>query len=487
MHETLVPTLRPPHANHIAGEWRPSASGNTYERYNPWRPSELVGEFPASTAQDADAAVVAADAAFRPWSRMPAAERCGFMTRAADAVERRLEDIAQDMTLETGKPLRESRSEVARVAQILRYVAGEAWRPTGEVFEQSSGGGSIYTLRAPIGVVALITPWNFPALIPIWKAAPALSYGNTVVVKPGEQSPLTCLHLAAAFDEAGLPAGVFNVLLGDGPEAGAPLVSHPLVRAVSFTGSVAAGHRIRDEATRRGKRVQLELGGHNPLIVLADGDLERAVEAAFAGAFWSAGQKCMSTRRIFVQDPIYDEFKQRLLERIERAAVGDPMDPDTEVGPLVSEEQLQVALDAVKRSGEDGGILLAGGERSDEAGYLMAPTLFEGLADDAYISCEEVFGPISSLHRFAELTEAIERANSVVFGLSAAIFTRDTHAVRAFLEGVEAGVLRVNSPTVGADLHVPFGGSKASGYGPREQGRAALEFYTETVTVYENC
>ncbi len=473
--------------NYVAGEWRPSAGGKTYEKRNPANPSEVVGEFPASNAEDVEAAVAAAAEAFPGWARMPAAQRAGFLAKAADILEGRVEEIAQDMTREMGKPIREARMETARGAQILRYYAGEAWRPKGELFEQSATGNAVYTVRRPLGVVGLITPWNFPAAIPLWKSAPALIYGNTIVIKLAQDAPLTGLHIAECFAEAGLPAGVFNVLVGRGSEVGAPLVVHPQVRAISFTGSVAVGEDVREQATKLGKRVQLELGGHNPLIVMADADLGRASEAAYAGAFWSAGQKCTATRRIYVQDAVYDEFRQRFLGRIEAGAVGDPTDPGTEVGPIVNEKQLEDVLSAVERGRKEGGQIIAGGERLDEGGaYLVAPTVFEGVADDAYLSCEEVFGPVTSLYRFTSLDEALQRANAVPFGLSASIFTSALSTTERFVREAEAGILHVNSQTAGADVHVPFGGIKSSGFGPHEQGRAALEFYTEVVTIYQD-
>jgi aldehyde dehydrogenase (NAD+) len=344
----------------------------------------------------------------------------------------------------------------------------------------------VYTLRRPLGVVGLITPWNFPAAIPAWKLAPALVYGNTVVLKVAQEAPLTGLHLAAALDEAGIPDGVFNVVIGRGSEVGTPLVRHPEVRAISFTGSVAVGHQVREQATALGKRVQLELGGQNPLIVMGDAALDRAVEAAYSGAFWSAGQKCTATRRIYVEAPVYDEFRRRLLDRIENGKVGDPANPETEVGPLVNEKQLNDVLDAVEQGKREGGKVLAGGERVDDEAYLLAPTLFEDVADEAMLSREEVFGPVASLYRFESLDEAIGRANAVKYGLSASIFTSSLEATQEFVNRLEAGLLHVNSQTAGADVHVPFGGIKGSGFGPHEQGRAALEFYTEVVTVYQD-
>jgi aldehyde dehydrogenase (NAD+) len=486
MTDVLEAPARPAFANFVAGEWRPSRSGQTYEKHGPWRPSETVGEFPRSDADDVDDAVRAAADASPAWSRLSGAARGEVLRKAADAVDRRVEQIAQDMTLEMGKPIREARMEAARMAQILRFFAGEGLRETGERYEQAATGSVVYTMRRPLGVVALITPWNFPAAIPAWKAAPALVYGNTVVMKLAQEAPLTGLHLAACFEEGGIPAGVFNVVVGRGSEVGTPLVEHPLVRAISFTGSVAVGVQVREQATAAGKRVQLELGGHNPLIVMADADLDRAAEAAYAGAFWSAGQKCTATRRILVEDGVYDDFRARLVARVEKGVVGDPTDPTTEVGPIVNESQLEEVLAGIEKGRADGGTVVAGGERVDEDAYLVAPTLFEGLADDAFLSCQEVFGPVTSLYRFSSLDEALQRANAVEYGLSASIFTSSLASARRFAQEIEAGIVRINGQTAGADVHVPFGGVKNSGFGPHEQGRAAMEFYTEVVTVYED-
>ena len=472
--------------NFIGGTWRESVSGETYEKHSPWAPSQVTGSYAASTVADADEAVAAAREAFPAWKALPAQQRAGFFFKAADAIEARVEQIAQDMTAEMGKPLREARMEAARAAAILRFSAGEAFRPAGEVYEPSVANQTLYTRRRPIGVVGLITPWNFPVAIPVWKLAPALIYGNTVVMKLGYEAPRTGLHIAECFAEAGLPAGVLNVLTGAGSKVGARLVSHPDVRAISFTGSVAVGQAVRNEATARNCRVQLELGGHNPLIVMADAELDRAVEGTFAGAFWSAGQKCTATRRIYAHASVYDSFRERLLARIASAKVGDPADPATEVGPVVTESAMDEILAAIERGVADGGTVLAGGERADENGYLIAPTLLEGIPDGSYLSCEEVFGPVASLFTFDTLDEALTRANAVEFGLSAAIYTRDLHAVQRFAGELQAGILHVNSQTAGADVHVPFGGLKGSAWGPHEQGRAAMEFYTETVTVYQD-
>ena len=472
--------------NFIGGDWVPSASGETYEKRNPWRPSVVTGTFAASDARDASAAVDAAQTAFRDWAGLPAPQRAEFFFRAAAALDARVERIAQDMTAEMGKPLREARLEAARAAAILRYSAGEAFRPAGEVYEPSVANQTLYTRRRPLGVVGLITPWNFPIAIPVWKLAPALIYGNVVVLKLGYEAPCTGLHVAECFAEAGLPPGVLNVLTGAGSKAGAELVSNRAVRAISFTGSVAVGHAVRNEATARDCRVQLELGGQNPLIVMPDAELDRAVEAAFAGAFWSAGQKCTASRRLIVHGSVYDAFREKLLARVAAAKVGDPSDPTTEVGPVVNEGPMKEILAAIERGKTEGGTVAAGGVRADDEGYLIAPTVFENVADDAFLACEEVFGPVTSLYRFSTLDEALERANAVTFGLSAAIFTRDLHATQRFANELQAGILHVNSQTAGADVHVPFGGLKGSAWGPHEQGRAAMEFYTETVTVYQD-
>jgi alpha-ketoglutaric semialdehyde dehydrogenase len=472
--------------NYIGGDWRESAAGETYEKRNPWRPTQVTGVYPASSADDARLAIEAAREAFPAWASLPAGQRAAFFGKAASAIEARAEQVAQDMTAEMGKPLREARLETLRAATILRYAAGEAWRPIGELYEPSVPDQRLFTLRRSLGVVGLITPWNFPIAIPVWKLAPALIYGNTVVLKLGYEAPRTGLHVAECFAEAGLPAGVLNVLTGAGSKAGAEIVSNPGVRAISFTGSVPVGRSVREEATARDCRVQLELGGHNPLIVTAAAELDRAVEAAYAGAFWSAGQKCTATRRILVEDSVYESFREKLLARVAAGKVGDPADPEVEVGPVVNEGAMEEILAAVERARGEGGTVLAGGERADDDGYLIAPTVFEGLADDAELSCEEVFGPVTSLYRYSTLDEAIARANAVRFGLAASIFTRDLRETQRFTSEIEAGIIHVNSQTAGADVHVPFGGVKGSGWGPHEQGRAAIEFYTETVTIYQD-
>jgi aldehyde dehydrogenase (NAD+) len=459
-----------------------SAVTERYEKHNPYRPEVVTGEFRSATADDVDAAVANAQTAFATWSRLPIAERARYLTAAAGILESRIETVAHDMTAEMGKPIRESRGEVARAAQILRYAAASAYRAVGEEFEQATG-GAVSTLRRPLGVVGLITPWNFPIAIPTWKLAPALVYGNTVILKLAYDAPATGLHLEAALVEAGLPDGVLTVLTGRGSTAGRALTRDTRVAAVSFTGSVATGTEVRDVVTARGARVQLELGGQNPLIVTADADLDRAVGGAFAGAFWSAGQKCTATRRIYIEDAAYDEFASRFLERVAAAHVGDPADPETEVGPLVSQAQFDDVLSGIERGRAEGGVVLTGGSPTGQ-GYVVAPTVFEDVADEAFLSCTEVFGPVTSLYRCADFDDALQRANAVEFGLSAGVFTSSLATALRFRQEAQAGLLHINSQTAGADVHVPFGGIKGSGFGPHEQGQAAAEFFTQTVTVY---
>jgi alpha-ketoglutaric semialdehyde dehydrogenase len=473
-------------SNFISGEWSPPASGETYEKANPYRPSEVVGTFPLSDRRDVDAAVGAATEAFTSWSSMTGQQRGAILFRAADIVSSHIDTIAMDMTNEMGKPIRESRLEVARGVDTLRFYAGEGWRPQGEIFSQTTTENPIRVSYRPLGVVGLITPWNFPFSIPLWKSTPALAYGNTVVLKVAQEAPRTGLHIASCFEDAGLPPGVFNVVVGRGPDAGQPLVTHPDVSAISFTGSVSVGEKVRNEAVRLGKRVQLELGGHSPLVVMADSDLVRASDAAFAGAYWSAGQKCTATRRIYVQDNAYDEFESLFIARITSARVGDPSDVATEVGPMVSSSQLDMILAAVDRGQAEGGTLLTGGSRVEADGYIFPPTLFGNVGDTTFLAREEVFGPVASIFRFSDLDEAILRANGPDFGLSASLFTKDLATAHRFASKIEAGIIRINAATAGGEPHVPFGGIKGSGFGPREQGRAARDFFTETVTVYEN-
>jgi acyl-CoA reductase-like NAD-dependent aldehyde dehydrogenase len=481
MTEDLASVGRP--VNYIAGQWVAPEDGGAYERSSPVSRSVALGAFPLSTPADVIRATAAAAGAAAGWAGQPLARRAEVLAAAASLLTSRARPIGERMSIEMGKPLRESVPEVLRAAAVLSYYAGEAYRATGERFEQSGNGSSVFTVRRPKGVVALITPWNFPAAIPVWKIAPALVYGNTVVWKFSEESPWTSQALLECFQEAGLPPGALNGIGGTGRSIGDSLVTSPAVDAISFTGSVGVGQAIR--AAAQDRPAQLELGGQNALIVAADADLGRAVEAAYAGAFWCAGQKCTSTRRIYLQRPVYQDFRRRLLDRVGRGVVGDPLAADTEVGPLISETQRTRVREAVDRGIAEGGRVVTAEAKFDD-GYYVSPTLFEDVTDSAYLSREEVFGPVASLYSFDTVEEALERANAVEYGLSMALFSRDLGTVDQFLRRAEAGVLHVNSPTPGTEVHVPFGGLKGSGWGPHEQGRAAREFYTDSVTVYQD-
>jgi acyl-CoA reductase-like NAD-dependent aldehyde dehydrogenase len=470
-------------ANLIDGRWMAPVSGGAYERHSPARRSLSLGAYPLSTPADVDLAVAAATAAAPGWAALPMARRADALQAVGSPLKSRAPQLAERMSVEMGKPVRESLPEVHRAVAVLSYYAGEAYRATGERFEQAGSGSAVLTLRRPKGVVALITPWNFPVAIPVWKIAPALIYGNTLIWKYSEESPWTSRAVLECFAEAGLPPGVVNGIGGTGQSIGDSLVASAGVDAISFTGSIGVGRAIR--AAAPDSPAQLELDGQNALIVAADADLGRAVEAAYAGAFWCAGQKCTSTRRIYVQRPVYASFRARLAERIAGGVVGDPLDAKTEVGPLVSETQWQRVRQAVSRGiAEGGSVVSAAGDFED--GWYLSPTLFENVGDAAYLSREEVFGPVASLYAFDTVGEAIERANAVPYGLSMALFSQSLVAVHKFLRRAEAGVLHVNSPTPGTEVPVPFGGLKSSGWGPHEQGRAAREFYTDSVTVYQD-
>lgn len=470
--------------NYIDGAWTPPQGGQAYQRVSPIDGATALGDFAQSTPHDVEAAIGAAQVALGDWSTLPLAARARILSRCARNLEVRAGELALRMSVETGKPLRESGPEVHRGAAVLDYFAGEAHRPVGELFQQSASTNPVFTVHRPVGVIAVVTPWNFPVAIPIWKLAPALLYGNTVVFKPSEESPWTAQALVECWAEAGLPPGVLNMVGGDG-SVGKLLVEHSAVAAVSFTGSSEVGNAIRTTCSAAGRRVQLELGGQNALIVASGADLERAGEAAYAGAFFSAGQKCTATRRIFVHHSRLDEFRTVLVRRMESGHVGDPRDPKTEVGPLVNARQFAGVKSGLEQGLQDGARIVSQSATPDR-GCFFGPTLVEGARDDSFLAQEEVFGPVVSLFGFDDLDDAISRANDVRQGLSMSLFTPNLADVALFTRRAQAGVLHVNSPTTGTEVHVPFGGIKASGWGPHEQGRAARDFYTESITVYQD-
>ena len=470
--------------NFIGGRWL--ESDDVINDTDPGN-GDVVGTLARAGTADVDAAVEAARSAEAEWAGTPAGARGSILRRAADELESDADEWARLMTREMGKPYSEARVECVRAAAILRFFAGEAHRPYGEQYASDAAQTWLFTRRHPVGIVGIITPWNFPAAIPAWKLAPALIFGNTVVFKAADDAALTGLRLVAALDRAGLPPGVLNAVVGPGSVVGAAIAEHPAIDAISFTGSTETGRGILETASRTAKRVQLEMGGHNPVIVRSDAVLDSAVAAVALGAFASAGQKCTATRRVYVARELYDEFTEQLVAKATNLKIGYGLDEGVEMGPLVNDIQLQGVLEALERA-EKEGQLRCGGKRLADARYArgsyMAPAVFTDLPHDAEFACEEVFGPNVAVWPVDGDDEAIDLANNTKYDLSAAIFTRDLDAAKRFVERIEAGIVHVNSQTAGAEVHVPFGGLAGSGYGPHEQGRAAIEFYTQTKTVY---
>jgi acyl-CoA reductase-like NAD-dependent aldehyde dehydrogenase len=475
------------YGNYIAGEWRPAASGETMENRNPADRDEVVGLFASSGAADVDAAIAAADEAYRSWRFSSPMTRANILHKAANILESRIPEVGRELTREEGKTLKEGIGETTRAVQILRYFAGEAQQPSGEHYPSVNPHTLLYTTREPLGVVAAVTPWNFPIAIPAWKIAPALAFGNTVVFKPASLTPLTAVRLVEALAEAGLPAGVLNLVTGSAANVGDPLVRDPRVVAITFTGSNETGAELRRSAAERGAKLQLELGGKNPAIVLADADLDHALGHVVAGAMMSTGQKCTATSRAIVDRRIIDRFTEMLADRIGGLKVGDPLDAETQIGPLIDEraaDRVAGEVDAAKQAGAE---LVVGGERLGsglERGAFLAPTLFADVDPTSRLGQDELFGPVLGVIPVDSMEEAMAVANQVKFGLSASIFTRDLGRALAFAREIEAGVVHVNSETAGAEPQVPFGGMKGSSSYSREQGKSAREFFTQVKTVY---
>ncbi len=474
--------------NFIGGKWTAAAAGETYADINPADTTETVGVFPSSGPEDARAAVAAAAAARAEWKALGAPRRGEILSRAARIIERDAESIAEGLTREEGKTLTEARGETARAVQIFDYFAGEGRRLTGETTPSEFPRTMLYTVREPLGVVGLITPWNFPVAIPAWKLAPALVSGNTVVLKPASAAPLTALRIVQALAEAGLPGGALNFVTGPGAAVGWELTSNPEVAGVSFTGSDTVGSKIYAHVTARGGKAQCEMGGKNPVIVMDDADLDKAVAVCINGAMWSTGQKCTATSRAIVHEAVAGEFTQKLLAGVAGLRVGNGLDPETQVGPLVDQGQLDTVLEYIETGRQEGARLLAGGNRLSEPpcdrGCFVEPTVFGDVDPGMRIAQEEIFGPVIGIITVPGFDEAISVANGVRFGLSAAIMTSDIHRAMEFVDRIEAGLVHVNSPTVGAEVQVPFGGMKVSSTGSREQGPVAVDFYTELKTVY---
>lgn len=473
-------------AQYIGGEWR-DGGGHELTSRNPARPSEIVASGTAGTVDDVETAVRAAHLATSAWAATPPHERGAILTRASTIVATAAADWGRELTREEGKTLAEGVGEVRRAAQVLAYFGGDADRESGAMYSSPRRGERIFVTRRPLGTVALITPFNFPMAIPAWKIAPALAYGNTVVWKPAGRVPLLALRLAQALDAAGLPAGVLNLVFGEG-EVGSALVGHPAVDGVSFTGSTAVGRAVAAAGAARGIPVQAELGGKNAAVVLADANLELAASQVLAGAFNSSGQKCTATSRLVVEREVADEFSCMLVELADAMVVGDPLAEGVQLGPVISADARDAVRAGVEEAIGDGASALT--SRSLEVagdvdeGYFVRPTILGAVDSSSRIWEQELFGPVLAMQTADSVDEAFRLATAGGFGLSAAVFTNDLALALDSIDRIQVGILHVNSETAGADPHVPFGGVKGSALGPKEQGGAAREFYTASTTVY---
>jgi acyl-CoA reductase-like NAD-dependent aldehyde dehydrogenase len=471
--------------NYINGGW---VSGPTFENRNPANTDEVVGLFVKGSAADVDAAAAAAEAAFPAWSSMPGPNRGAFLFKVADILDRKFESIAADMTREEGKTLPEAKGEVRRAINIFRYFGGEGSRLNGLLVPSERDRVHMFAVRKAIGVVGLVTPWNFPIAIPAWKLAPALVCGNTVILKPASVSPLSAWHIVEACHEAGIPKGVVNFIAGSGGEIGKALVNAKPLKAVSFTGSCEIGAWLHGEASKRRLRIQLEMGGKNPTIVLADAEFKSAVENTVNAAFFSTGQKCTATSRVIVEDSIYDKFVDAVVERTQKLKVGNGMEAGVDIGPAIDQGQLDTDLRYIEMGKKEGAVLKCGGNRltggAYDKGYFIEPTVFADVTESMTIAKEEIFGPVLAVMRAKDFEDAMRIANNVPFGLSASIQTTNVSRVFDFVYQMEAGLLTVNLPSAGVEYQLPFGGTKESSFGPKEQGPAALEFYSDYKTVY---
>jgi aldehyde dehydrogenase (NAD+) len=474
--------------NYINGEWSEAASGRAFENRNPANTDELIGIFPDSSATDVDAAVDAARTAFETWRLVPAPKRAEILFRAAEILSKRKETLANEMTREMGKVLDETRGDVQEAVDMTYYMAGEGRRLWGQTAPSELREKFAMSVRQPLGVCALITPWNFPMAIPSWKIMPALICGNTAVIKPAEDTPLSTYNLVQILSEAGLPRGVVNVVNGIGPEAGAPLVRNPKIDAISFTGSTEVGRLVAEATAPSFKPCHLEMGGKNILIVLEDANLDLAVEGAVWGGFGTAGQRCTAASRVAVHKNIYKQFLDKFTARVKTLKVGDGLDTATQMGPVINEKQLQTVMEYVAIGKKEGARLVTGGNRLTGGpfahGWFHEPTVFADCDPTMRIAQEEIFGPVVAVIPSSGFEESIEIANGVVYGLSASIYTRDMNKGFAAMRDLHTGIVYVNAPTIGAEIQLPFGGTKQTGNGHREAGTAALDFYSEWKTLY---
>ncbi|MCX5479315.1 aldehyde dehydrogenase family protein [Kaistia geumhonensis] len=471
------------HKNYIGGEW---VGGDARPNINPSNTNEVVGTFAQGTAEDARAAIDAAQAAFKTWSQSGIQQRHDILKATGDEILARKEEIGRLLSREEGKTLPEGIGETIRAAQIFHFFAGETLRLAGEVLPSVRPGIDVQITREPIGVVGLITPWNFPIAIPAWKIAPALAYGNTVVIKPADLVPGCTWTIVDILVRNGLPKGVLNLVMGRGSVVGQAILESPKVNALSFTGSVGTGKKVAEASIAVMRKFQLEMGGKNPTVVLDDADLKTAVETTVNSAFFSTGQRCTASSRLIVTEKIHDAYVEAMVKRMKDLVVDDAIKQGTNIGPVVDQSQLDQDENYIKIAKEEGGELAFGGRRieRDNPGFFLEPALFTGTTPEMRINKEEVFGPVASVIKVKDYEEALAVANDTAFGLSAGIVTTSLKHASHFRRNAEAGMVMVNLPTAGVDYHVPFGGRKGSSYGPREQGKYAAEFFTTVKTAY---
>jgi len=472
--------------NYIRGEWITVRRGREIEVRNPADQDELLGKGCLASVREAEAALAAATEALPAWAQMPAPKRGEIVERAGDLLRAEQDEVARLLTKEEGKTFAESKGEIYRAYNVLNYTAGQSRRMGGVTIPSELPRNFAYTIRQPLGVVALITPWNFPVCIPAWKIAPALVAGNTVIFKPSSTTPLTAAKLVDIFERAGVPPGVLNLLVGSSSDVGDILTGDRRVRGISFTGSSENGTQIYATCAARGVKAQCEMGGKNPVIVLEDADLNLAVDGIVSGAFGSTGQRCTATSRAIVQESIADELLARMVERVSKWKLGSGLDSDVQMGPLVSAQQLKTVEQYIDVGKREGAKLVTGGGRPSglPRGFFMEPTIYDRVHPDHRIAREEIFGPVLSVIRAKDYQQAIEFANTSDYGLTSSIYTNDAGRIFDFCERIEAGMVHVNSPTVGGEAQIPFGGMKSSGVGEREQGPTALDFYTDVKVVY---
>lgn len=471
--------------NLIGGNWSAASSGDVFDDWNPANPEDLVGRFPKASVADTQSAIAAARAALPGWADTPPPARGAILNKASQIISARLDQMAEVLTREEGKTLAESKGEVARARDIFQYYSGEGWRFGGDILPSSMNGELLYTRREPLGVISIITPWNFPIAIPAWKIAPALVCGNTVVFKPAEDTPRIGLMLIEALVEAGLPPGVINYVTGEGAVVGGEMVSNPGVNGISFTGSVVVGEQIYQKAVKHMPRVQLEMGGKNALVVLRDADLEHAVDLAVKGGFGLTGQACTATSRVIVEEAVADAFVSALANAARQLVIGNGLEKGVQMGPAVNLTQLQSDHQYMQIGQQEGARLLVGGSIDERAGYYAQATVFDYVEPTMRIAQEEIFGPVISVIRARNLDDAIDKANTISFGLSAGVMTNDLQKAFTFANRVDVGVVKINEPTTGLALNAPFGGFKQSSSNTfKEMGQAALEFYTRTKTIY---